>query len=136
DRFIVEASVSKDKVERGEVNPPISEEVFNNLFEKVTTYLNHNEELFVFNGYAGADPHTQLTLQVGNEFSWHKLFAKRMFIHPETKEEAIAIGPEFTIVSAPTFKADPEVDGTKSEVFVLVSLEKKIILIGGTEYGG
>ena len=136
DRFIVRDSVSDSKIDWGEVNQPISEEIFDNLFDKVTTYLNGKEELFVFNGYAGADPHTQLQLQVVNEFSWHNMFAKTMFIRPETKEEAAAINPEFTIVSAPTFKADPEVDGTGSEVFVLVSLEKKIILIGGTEYGG
>lgn len=136
DRFIVKDSVSDSKIDWGEVNQPISQEIFDNLFEKVTTYLNDKEELFVFNGYAGADPHTQLQLQVVNEFSWHNMFAKTMFIRPETKEEAAGIDPEFTIVSAPTFKADPEVDGTGSEVFVLVSLEKKIILIGGTEYGG
>ena len=136
DRFIVRDSVSDSKIDWGEVNQPISQEIFDNLFDKVTTYLNDKEELFVFNGYAGADPHTQLKLQVVNEFSWHNMFAKTMFIRPETKEEALAIDPEFTIVSAPTFKADPEVDGTGSEVFVLVSLEKKIILIGGTEYGG
>lgn len=136
DRFVVKDSVSENKVDWGEVNQPISEEIFDNLFEKVTTYLNEKEELFVFNGYAGADPQTQLKLQVVNEFSWHNMFAKTMFIRPETKEEALAIDAEFTIVSAPTFKADPAVDGTKSEVFVLVSLEKKIILIGGTEYGG
>lgn len=136
DRFIVRDSVSDSKIDWGDVNQPISQEVFDSLFDKVTTYLNDKEELFVFNGYAGADPHTQLQLQVVNEFSWHNMFAKTMFIRPETKEEALAIDPEFTIVSAPTFKADPEVDGTGSEVFVLVSLEKKIILIGGTEYGG
>ena len=136
DRFIVKDSVSADKVDWGEVNQPISEEVFDNLFDKVTTYLDSKEELFVFNGYAGADPQTQLKLQVVNEFSWHNMFAKTMFIRPETKDEALAIDPEFTIVSAPTFKADPAVDGTSSEVFVLVSLKKKIILIGGTEYGG
>lgn len=136
DRFIVRDSVSDSKIDWGDVNQPISQEVFDNLFDKVTTYLKDKEELFVFNGYAGADPHTQLQLQVVNEFSWHNMFAKTMFIRPETKEEALSIDPEFTIVSAPTFKADPEVDGTGSEVFVLVSLEKKIILIGGTEYGG
>src|SRR5699024_12231975 len=69
-------------------------------------------------------------------FNWTNMFDKSMFIRHETKDEALAIDPEFTIVSAPTFKADPAVDGTSSEVFVLVSLEKKIILIGGTEYGG
>ena len=42
----------------------------------------------------------------------------------------------FTIVAAPTFKADPETDGTNSETFIIVSLERRIVLIGGTEYAG
>ncbi|MHC0552130.1 phosphoenolpyruvate carboxykinase (ATP) [Salinicoccus sp. CNSTN-B1] len=136
DRFIVEDDTSRDKVDWGEVNQPISEEVFNNLFAKVVDYLDDKEELFIFNGHAGADEATSLDLRVINEYSWHNMFARTMFIRPETKEEALNINPDFTIVSAPTFKADPEVDGTKSETFIIVSLEKGIVLIGGTEYAG
>lgn len=136
DRFIVEDNISSHKVDWGEINQPISEDVFDALYEKVINHLNNKEELFVFNGYAGADEKTRLNLQVVNEFSWHNLFASNLFIRPETKEEALSIEPEFKIVSAPTFKADPEADGTKSEVFVIVSLKKRIILIGGTEYAG
>jgi phosphoenolpyruvate carboxykinase (ATP) len=136
DRFIVEDDTSKDKVDWGEVNQPISEKVFDNLFTKVIDYLGRKEEVFVFNGYAGADEKTRLNLSVVTEFSWHSMFARTMFIRPETKEEALGMDAQFTIVSAPTFKADPETDGTKSEAFVIVSLEKGIILIGGTEYAG
>src|SRR5699024_3207831 len=71
-----------------------------------------------------------------NEFAWHNMFARTMFIRPETKEEGLEIDPEFTIVSAPKFKANRAVDGTNSEAFIMVSLDKKIILIGGTEYAG
>ena len=59
-----------------------------------------------------------------------------MFIRPESKDEAIKIKPNFTIVSAPHFKADPDIDGTKSETFVIISFKHKTILIGGTEYAG
>ena len=62
-------------------------------------------------------------------------FAQNMFIRPDS-EEASNIKPNFTIVSAPHFKADPEVDGTKSETFVIISFKHKTILIGGTEYAG
>jgi phosphoenolpyruvate carboxykinase (ATP) len=136
DRFIVEDNVSDHKIDWGTVNQPISEEVFDSLFEKVVDYLNSKEETFVFNGYAGADEKTRLDLQVINEFSWHNLFVQNLFIRPDTKEEALNIDPEFTIVSAPNFKADPETDGTNSEAFVIISLKKGIILIGGTEYAG
>src|SRR5699024_2825159 len=82
------------------------------------------------------DENTRLNLRVVNEFSWHNMFARTMFIRPESREEAEEISPQFTIVSAPEFKADPVVDGTKSPTFIIVSLEKGIILIGGTEYAG
>ncbi|MCZ2969996.1 phosphoenolpyruvate carboxykinase (ATP), partial [Acinetobacter baumannii] len=53
-----------------------------------------------------------------------------------TEEELTTHESEFTIVSAPNFKADPAVDGTNSEAFIMVSFEKRIVLIGGTEYAG
>jgi phosphoenolpyruvate carboxykinase (ATP) len=136
DRFIVDDDISNHKIDWGDINQPISEETFDQLYEKVIDHLDNKEELFVFNGYAGADEHTRLNLRVINEFSWHNLFVQNLFIRPETREEGLEIDPEFTIVSAPTFKAVPEVDGTNSEAFVLVSLKKQIILIGGTEYAG
>ncbi|MFC3418464.1 phosphoenolpyruvate carboxykinase (ATP) [Salinicoccus hispanicus] len=136
DRFIVKDSISENKVDWGDVNQPISQEIFDNLFDKVIDHLGSKEEIFVFNGYAGADEKTRLDLSVINEFSWHNMFARTMFIRPETTEEALDIEPQFTIVSAPTFKADPSTDGTGSEAFIIVSFEKGIILIGGTEYAG
>src|SRR5699024_4650587 len=74
-------------------------------------------------------------LQVFNEHAWHNLFARQLFITP-TEEELETHQAEFTVVSAPTFKADPKVDGTNSEAFVLISFEKRMVLIGGTEYAG
>lgn len=136
DRFIVEDNVTRDTVDWGEVNKPISGDVFDALLEKVLNHLDEREELFVFNGYAGADEDTRLNIRVVNEFAWHNLFVKALFIDPETKEEGLNISPDFTIVSAPSFKADPAVDGTNSETFILVNFEKQIVLIGGTEYAG
>ena len=98
--------------------------------------MGKKDELYVFNGYAGSDKDSRLKLTVINELAWHNLFAHNMFIRPDSKEEAKNIKPNFTIVSAPHFKADPEVDGTKSETFVIISFKHKVILIGGTEYAG
>ncbi len=135
DKFIVEEASSKDKIEWGKVNQPISEESFDRLYGKVLDYLQQKEELFVFNGYAGADRKHRLPIQVINELGWHNLFAHQLFIRPEDGELS-GHEPEFTIVSAPHFKADPAVDGTHSETFIIVSFEKRIVLIGGTEYAG
>lgn len=70
-----------------------------------------------------------------NEYAWQNLFAKQMFIRP-TEEELETHEPEFTVISAPSYKADPKVDGINSEAFVLISFKHRIVLIGGTEYAG
>lgn len=135
DKYTVEEDSTKDKIDWGKVNRPISSEVFDNLYVKVINFLKEKEELFVFNGFAGADKASQLSIKVINEYAWHNLFCHQLFIRP-TAEELSSHKADFTIVSAPTFKADPAVDGTSSETFIIVSFEKKIILIGGTEYAG
>ncbi|MFJ6207978.1 phosphoenolpyruvate carboxykinase (ATP) [Lysinibacillus sp. NPDC092081] len=135
DKYTVEEDSTMDKIDWGKVNRPISSEVFDNLYVKVVKYLKERDELFVFKGFAGADKDSQLSIQVINEYAWHNLFAHQLFIRP-TKEELASHVADFTVISAPNFKADPAVDGTASETFIIVSLEKKIILIGGTEYAG
>ncbi|TSI03040.1 phosphoenolpyruvate carboxykinase (ATP) [Lysinibacillus sp. BW-2-10] len=134
DKYFVEEENSKDKIDWG-VNQAISADVFDNLYLKVINYLKEKDELYVFKGFAGAEKDSQHSIQVVNEYAWHNLFCHQLFIRP-TEEELTSHVAEFTIVSAPTFKADPAVDGTKSETFIIISLEKKIILIGGTEYAG
>ena len=136
DKFIVTEPSYRDNVNWGDINQPIDEETFLKLYNKVLDYLGKKDELYVFNGYAGSDKDSRLKLTVINELAWHNLFAHNMFIRPDSKEEAKNIKPNFTIVSAPHFKADPEVDGTKSETFVIISFKHKVILIGGTEYAG
>ena len=135
DKFIVNEPSVENLIDWGTVNTPISADVFEKLYSKVLTYLRDRNELFVFKGFAGADTQYRLPIQVINEFAWHNLFAHQLFIRP-TEEELLTHESEFTIVSAPTFKADPVVDGTNSEAFVIISFEKRIILIGGTEYAG
>ena len=93
------------------------------------------KELFVQDLFCGADPRYRLPIQVINEYAWHNLFVRQLFIRP-TAEELKTHKPEFTIVSAPAFLADPKRDGTNSEVFVIVNFTRKIVLIGGTEYAG
>ncbi|WP_284141483.1 MULTISPECIES: phosphoenolpyruvate carboxykinase (ATP) [unclassified Virgibacillus] len=135
DKFIVRDDVSEKQVDWGLVNKGIDQKVFDKLLDKVVAYLSQKEEIFRFNGFAGADINYRLPIQVINEYAWHNLFAKQLFIRP-TEEELRTHNPQFTVISAPTFKADPNIDGTNSEAFVLVSFKERIILIGGTEYAG
>lgn len=135
DKYIVEEASSKDKIDWGSVNRPISSEVFDKLYNKVLDHLKKNDDIFVFKGFAGADSASRLAIQVVNEYAWHNLFVHQLFIRP-TEEELQQHEAQFTILSAPSFKADPAVDGTNSETFIIVSMEKRIVLIGGTEYAG
>lgn len=135
DKYIVDESPAREKVDWGPVNQPIDKEIFSNLYKKVLAHLQEKDEVYVTRGYAGVDPAYRLPLQVINEYAWHNLFAKQLFIRP-TEDELDRHEAEFTIISAPEFKADPEVDGTKSETFIIVSFEERIVLIGGTEYAG
>ncbi|HLQ95176.1 MAG TPA: phosphoenolpyruvate carboxykinase (ATP) [Pseudogracilibacillus sp.] len=135
DRFVVNDDVSADVIDWGAVNQPIDEASFERLYHKVTEHLSNKEEIFSLKAFAGADEKYRLPVEVINEYAWHNLFARQLFITP-TDEEYKEHIPGFTILSAPTLKADPSVDGTTSETFVVISLKERIILIGGTEYAG
>lgn len=135
DKYIVMDDSSSKLIDWGPVNQSIDEEDFDKLYGKIITYLKGKNEIFSFKGFAGADEKHRLAIQVINEYAWHNLFSNQLFITP-TENELAMHKSDFTIVSAPTFKADPKVDNTNSEAFVIISFKKRMILIGGTEYAG
>ena len=134
DKFTVEEEATKNDIDWGGFNQPTTSEVFDNLHKKVADYLS-DQKLYVKDLYAGADPKHRLNVRVVSSAAYHALFAHNMFINP-SDEELENHEPGFTVLAAPTFQADPEVDGTNSSTFILCSFEKKIILIGGTLYSG
>ncbi|MFS0780481.1 phosphoenolpyruvate carboxykinase (ATP) [Bacillus sp. 1P06AnD] len=135
DKYIVDEATSRDKIAWGPINEPISQESFLKLYNKVINHLKEKDEVFLFKGFAGADKKSRLPIQVINEYAWHNLFVHQLFIRPN-EEELAEHDAQFTVISAPNFKADPAVDGTKSETFIIISFEYKTVLIGGTEYAG
>jgi len=135
DKYIVQENSVLNKIDWGNVNQPISKEVFNRLYHKVLHYLKQKKELYVFKGFAGADKLYQLPIQVITEYAWHNLFAHQLFIRP-TEEELKNHQSQFTVIFAPDFKADPAIDGVRSETFIIISFEERVVLIGGTEYAG
>jgi phosphoenolpyruvate carboxykinase (ATP) len=134
DRFFVSHGASKDKIDWGQTNQPVEVEVFDALFDRVRQHL-QGRELFVVDGIVGADPDHAIKLRVISELAWHALFARQLFRRP-TKAEFENFEPEFTVVSAPSFEAVPERDGTNSEAFIGIDLERKQVLICGTHYAG
>ncbi|PIU57404.1 MAG: phosphoenolpyruvate carboxykinase (ATP) [Deltaproteobacteria bacterium CG07_land_8_20_14_0_80_38_7] len=134
DRFIVDRPEIHDEIWWGEINIPVSVDLFEKILSKTKDYLS-TKDLFVFDGFAGADPTYRLPVRVIAEKAWHGLFSQTLFIRP-TDEELKTIKPEFTVINACDLVLDPKTDGTKSEVFIGVDLVKKVVLITGTYYGG
>ena len=134
DRFFVSDGASKDKVEWGPVNQPFEPAAFDALQQKVQAHM-EGRDLFVVDGFIGADPDHSIRLRVIAEFAWHALFAKQLFRRPEPGELE-GFEPEFVVLSAPTFDAVPDRDGTNSNAFVGLDLERKQVLICGTHYAG
>ncbi|MDB4298743.1 phosphoenolpyruvate carboxykinase (ATP), partial [Flavobacteriaceae bacterium] len=124
----------QDKVWWGDINIPFDAYKFDELYDKVTTYLSE-KEVYVRDSYACADPQYQLNIRVINEYPWSNMFAYNMFLRP-TATQLEGFDPEWLIVNAPGFMADAAVDGTRQHNFAILNFEKKIALIGGTGYTG
>lgn len=135
DRFIVKDDISQDKVWWGSVNIPFDPEKFDTLYNKVISYCNSLDELYVRDSYACADNNYRINIRVINEYPWSNMFAYNMFLRP-TDKELKRFDPEWTIVNAPGFMADAAVDGTRQHNFAILNFTKKIVLIGGTGYTG
>jgi len=134
DRFIVKDDITSDKVWWGNINIPFESEKFDQLYDKVIAYLN-TKELYVRDSYACADADYKLNIRVINEYPWSNMFAYNMFLRP-TEEELEDFDPEWTVVNAPGFMANPEEDGTRQHNFAILNFSRKIALIGGTGYTG
>jgi len=134
DKFLVDEPDANANVWWGGFNTPISEERYDALRARMIDHLNERE-VFVQEGFVGADPRYRRALRVYTESAWASIFCDNLFIRPSS-EDLVGFEPNFTIVNAPSFKADPERDGTRSETVILVHLAKQEILIGGTEYAG
>jgi len=135
DKFIVREPTSENEIWWGDVNRPIGQEKFDALYRKVLAYI-QQRDIFIFDGYAGADPRYRLPVRIISEYAWHSLFARNMFIREFVPEKLENFVPEFTVIDMPRFHAMPDQDGTNSQTFILVDFGKRLVLIGGTEYGG
>jgi phosphoenolpyruvate carboxykinase (ATP) len=134
DKYIVDESAYSKDIWWGPVNKSIKPELFEHLYKLVTAYL-QNRDLYIFDGFAGADTKHRLPIRVVTEKAWQALFSNTLFVRP-TESELQNHTAEFTVIAAPTMKALPRIEGLNSENFVCVSFTKKIILICGTQYGG
>ena len=134
DRFVVEDETTKNTVDWGKINKPFCPEAFAALRSRQKAYL-EGRDVFVFDGYIGADEEYRIPVRVINEYAWQNLFIHHLLRRP-TKEELANFEPQVTLVCTPGFKAIPELDKTNSEAFIILNFTSQEILIGGASYAG
>ncbi len=134
DKFVVDEPSVRDDVWWGRVNQPLAPECFTVLKGRVQAYL-QGQELFTQDLYAGADPAHRLRVRLVTTGAWQALFARNVFIRPP-EAELPAFEPDYVILHAPLFQADPDIDGVRSGTVIALSFEQRCIVIAGTEYGG
>ena len=135
DKFIVDTEGVHNDIAWGEVNRPISREKFNAIKAKVAAYL-QNREIFIFDGMAGADKKYTQKFRIINELASQNLFIHQLLIRPTAEELADFGEPDYTMLVAPGFKCDPEVDGVHSEAAIMIDYEAHTIVICGSQYAG
>lgn len=132
DRFIVEDDITRHTVWWGKINLKFSSEKFDTLYQKVTAYLS-GKDIFVRDSSACANEKYRIDIRVITETAYQNLFVHHLFLRPEPNVDSV---PEWTIIAAPGFHADPETDGTRQHNFAIINFTRKMILIGGTGYTG
>ena len=134
DKFIVDTPAVHDDIAWGKVNRPIARETYEAIKAKVLAYL-QNKEIFIFDGFAGADPKYTKSFRIINELASQNLFIHQLLRRP-TDKQLESFAADYTIIAAPGFKCIPEIDGTRSEAAILVDYEYKMVVICGTQYAG
>jgi phosphoenolpyruvate carboxykinase (ATP) len=135
DKVIVRESSSEEHIWWGEYNRPYSPEKFNELFNRVQGFL-QGRDVFVQDCFAGADPDYRLPVRIITEYAWHSLFARNMFIQPETNEAYRRHVPDFTVICVPSFTAFPQIDTTASKTVIAIDFSEKLCIIGNSGYAG
>jgi phosphoenolpyruvate carboxykinase (ATP) len=134
DKFFVKEPGSEQHINWGDTNRAVDPAMFERMLGRVTAWL-AGQDLYAQDVFVGADPRYRLPVRVLTTYAWHSLFAQDLFIHDPTVN-ADEFVPEFTVLDASLFQADPATDKTRSEMFVFVNFAKKIVLIAGTRYAG
>jgi phosphoenolpyruvate carboxykinase (ATP) len=134
DKYIVRTPETEDSIDWGAVNQPMAERQFDQLYARLIDFW-RAKDAFVQDCSAGGDPEYAMSIRVITQRAWHSLFARQLFIRREPGAAA-ELEPEFTLLFAPEFKADPGLDGTRSETCIAINFRRRLALIAGTEYAG
>ena len=134
DRFVVDTPDVHDLIDWGSVNVPVSQEVFDGIFDRMTAYL-QQRDVFIFDGFAGANEKYHLPVRVVTELASQNLFIHQLLVRP-TSEQLENFAPGFTFIAAPGFKCVPEKDRVNSEAAIIINFQKRMVIIAGSQYAG
>lgn len=135
DKFIVREPSSEKHIWWGEYNRPLSADKFDEIYSRMLGYL-QGRDVFVQDCYVGAHPDYRLPIRIISELAWHSLFARNMFILPQSREEYRLHVPEFTVIAVPSFKAFEPIDGTRTSTVIAINFAQRLALIADSGYGG
>jgi phosphoenolpyruvate carboxykinase (ATP) len=135
DKFTVKDAETAETIWWGKSNSPMQPEHFAALKADFLSAVAEKDELFVQDLFGGSQPEYRVGVRVINEFAWHNLFIRTMLVRPEAGDLPGFV-PDYTMIYLPSFRADPARHGCRTETVIAVSLTDKMILIGGTQYGG
>ena len=135
DKFIVKDLFTADEVWWGDTNKPMTKAHFATLQDDFFKHIASLDDVFVQDMFGGSQPEHRLEFRVVTELAWHSHFARTMLVRP-TRQENAAFKTDYLVIDLPSFKADPERHGCRSETVIAIDLTRGIILIGGTAYAG
>ncbi|KPN64000.1 phosphoenolpyruvate carboxykinase (ATP) [Aliiroseovarius crassostreae] len=133
DKFVVKTPSVEEHI-WWENNPPMDPTKFDVLYQDMLEHMKGGD-YFVQDLFGGADPAHRLDVRMVTELAWHNLFIRHLLRRPD-RDELDEFEPEFTIINCPSFNANPERHGCRSETVIALNFDRKLILIGGTEYAG
>jgi phosphoenolpyruvate carboxykinase (ATP) len=135
DKFVVREPTTENQIWWGQYNRPYSPEKFSDLFSRIQGFL-QGRDVFVQDCFAGADPEYRLSIRIITEHAWHSMFARNMFISPQTNDEYRRHVPDFTLIAVPSFKTFPQLDNTPTNTVIALNFDQHLCIIGNTGYGG
>ena len=134
DRYVVDEPTTTANINWNNENKKISEETFERIYGEIAAYLS-NRDIYIFDGFAGADEKYRIGIRIINEYASQNLFMHNMLIRP-TAEELEKFEEKFTVICAPGLKLNAEKEGINSEAAIILNFKKSIVIIAGSKYCG
>src|SRR5690606_18363391 len=135
DEYLVRGGETEKWRHGGGDHPRTTPDSLGKVQAEFVAALADEDELYVADLFGGSQPEHRVNVRVINELAWHNLFIRTLLVRP-TQDELAGFVPEYTIIDLPSFRADPERHGCRSETVIAVNFSEKLILIGGTKYAG